>query len=271
MVYLQQGPLQEVRASPSPPRSTNSPPPWTRSWPRASPRSPTPAPSTRPSSTSTSSPSPRPTAPGSTATSCTRARPTSTTPAWTYGAETFADWVKKGYIGKKSSGLKAEDAGRLLHPGQVPDPVLRQLVVRPLQDGGQVRLGHLPVARHQPHPRLRRQPLGRPQGRQEQGPGLRLHRHHHVEEDPEPARQQGRRPGRGRPRRDHRPARPRSSSRTSTPSADSDGLAFYPDWPVPGFYDVLVSETQKLITGSEKPDAYLSALQEAYDKGVPTT
>ncbi len=50
-----------------------------------------------------------------------------------------------------------------------------------------------------------------------------------------------------------------------------DGLAFYPDWPVPGFYDVLVSETQKLITNSEKPDAYLSNLQKAYDKGVPST
>ena len=37
-----------------------------------------------------------------------------------------------------------------------------------------------------------------------------------------------------------------------------------------GFYDVLVSETQKLMTGSEKPDAYLSALQQAYDKGAPT-
>jgi raffinose/stachyose/melibiose transport system substrate-binding protein len=48
-----------------------------------------------------------------------------------------------------------------------------------------------------------------------------------------------------------------------------DGLAFYPDWPVPGFYDVLVSETQKRINGSEKPDAYLDALQEAYDKGAP--
>lgn len=39
----------------------------------------TPAPSTRPSSTSTNSPSRRPTAPGSTSTSCTRARRTSTT------------------------------------------------------------------------------------------------------------------------------------------------------------------------------------------------
>jgi hypothetical protein len=46
---------------------------------RASPRSPTRAPSTWPSSTSTNSPSRRPTAPGSTSTSCTRARRTSTT------------------------------------------------------------------------------------------------------------------------------------------------------------------------------------------------
>jgi raffinose/stachyose/melibiose transport system substrate-binding protein len=54
-----------------------------------------------------------------------------------------------------------------------------------------------------------------------------------------------------------------------TTVSDRDGLAFYPDWPVAGFYDVLVSETQKLITGSEKPDAFLSSLQSAYDKGAP--
>jgi len=68
-----------------------------------------------------------------------------------------------------------------------------------------------------------------------------------------------------------------TDARTKTLIADyntlsgRDGLAFYPDWPVAGFYDTLVSETQKLITGSETPDAYLSALQKAYDKGVPKT
>ena len=51
--------------------------------------------------------------------------------------------------------------------------------------------------------------------------------------------------------------------------SERDGLAFYPDWPVPGYYDFLVSETQKLITSSEQPDGYLDALQEAYDKGAP--
>jgi raffinose/stachyose/melibiose transport system substrate-binding protein len=48
-----------------------------------------------------------------------------------------------------------------------------------------------------------------------------------------------------------------------------DGLAFYPDWPVPGFYDVMVSAVQKLITGSAKPSDVLDQLQKAYDAGVP--
>jgi raffinose/stachyose/melibiose transport system substrate-binding protein len=51
----------------------------------------------------------------------------------------------------------------------------------------------------------------------------------------------------------------------------ADGLAFYPDWPVPGFYDVMVSAVQKLITGSAKPDEVLDQLQKAYDAGVPTS
>jgi raffinose/stachyose/melibiose transport system substrate-binding protein len=34
---------------------------------------------------------------------------------------------------------------------------------------------------------------------------------------------------------------------------DEDGLAFYPDWPAPGYYDVLVGGVQNLINGKE-PD-----------------
>ncbi|MET0296386.1 MAG: extracellular solute-binding protein [Microbacterium sp.] len=32
---------------------------------------------------------------------------------------------------------------------------------------------------------------------------------------------------------------------------DADGLSFYPDWPAPGFYDVIVQELQGLITGTQ--------------------
>jgi raffinose/stachyose/melibiose transport system substrate-binding protein len=50
--------------------------------------------------------------------------------------------------------------------------------------------------------------------------------------------------------------------------AGKDGLAFYPDWPVAGFYDTMVSETQKLINGSAPPSKVLDDLQKAYDTGV---
>lgn len=48
---------------------------------------------------------------------------------------------------------------------------------------------------------------------------------------------------------------------------DEDGLAFYPDWPVAGFYDVIVSEMQSLINQSKTPDEVLDSLSSAYEDG----
>lgn len=48
---------------------------------------------------------------------------------------------------------------------------------------------------------------------------------------------------------------------------DADGLAFYPDWPVPGYYDVVVSELQSLINQSKSPDEVLDGLESAYVDG----
>jgi raffinose/stachyose/melibiose transport system substrate-binding protein len=47
-----------------------------------------------------------------------------------------------------------------------------------------------------------------------------------------------------------------------------DGLAFYPDWPVPGYYDVLVSSLQGLINQSKDPSAVLASLAKPYQDGV---
>jgi raffinose/stachyose/melibiose transport system substrate-binding protein len=49
---------------------------------------------------------------------------------------------------------------------------------------------------------------------------------------------------------------------------DSDGLAFYPDWPVPGYYDVLVSAGQKLINGSATPDQVLDEIAKPYEENL---
>jgi raffinose/stachyose/melibiose transport system substrate-binding protein len=48
---------------------------------------------------------------------------------------------------------------------------------------------------------------------------------------------------------------------------DADGLAFYPDWPVAGYYDVIVSELQSLVNRSKTPDEVLDGLQSSYDEG----
>lgn len=48
---------------------------------------------------------------------------------------------------------------------------------------------------------------------------------------------------------------------------DEDGLAFYPDWPVAGYYDVIVSELQSLVNRSKTPDEVLDGLQSSYSDG----
>ena len=47
-----------------------------------------------------------------------------------------------------------------------------------------------------------------------------------------------------------------------------DGLAFYPDWPTPTFYDQLVAGTQELVNGTKSPDALLTQLGAQYEAGI---
>ena len=48
---------------------------------------------------------------------------------------------------------------------------------------------------------------------------------------------------------------------------ESDGLAFYPDWPVPGFMDVLGGGLQELINDTMSPDDFLDMIGDAYEEG----
>lgn len=49
----------------------------------------------------------------------------------------------------------------------------------------------------------------------------------------------------------------------------NDGLAFYPDWPVPGYYDTFVSATQNLMNGAGTTSV-LDQLAAPYDKYFST-
>ncbi|MDX3248734.1 ABC transporter substrate-binding protein [Streptomyces sp. ME18-1-4] len=188
--------------------------------------------------------------------------------AWTYAAETFADWVKKGYVGKNSTSAKAEDAGVSFLQGKAPILFSGSWWYGRFQDEATFDWGTTlwPGSTLTP------------------GSGGNLWVVPKSAKNKELAYDfiditlskkiqnllgnKGGVPVVADPAAITDPKAKELITHFNTVSG-RDGLAFYPDWPVPGFYDVLVSETQKLITGSEKPDDYLSSLQKAYDKGAP--
>jgi raffinose/stachyose/melibiose transport system substrate-binding protein len=47
---------------------------------------------------------------------------------------------------------------------------------------------------------------------------------------------------------------------------ENDGLAFYPDWPAPGYYDVLVGGVQELISGAKSPEEVLDTIAGPYQE-----
>ncbi|MER5212922.1 extracellular solute-binding protein [Streptomyces sp. NPDC002838] len=188
--------------------------------------------------------------------------------AWTYAADTFADWVKKGYISKNSTSSKAEDAGVSFLQGKSPiffsgswwygrfqdeakfdwDTFLWPDSHLTLGSGGNLWV----VPKGAKNKELAYDFIDITLSKQIQTllgnkGGVPVAADTSAITDP----------------------KSKTLIDNFNTLAERDGLAFYPDWPVAGFYDVLVSETQKLMTGGAKPDDYLDALQEAYDKDVP--
>ncbi|KUO18484.1 ABC transporter substrate-binding protein [Streptomyces dysideae] len=187
--------------------------------------------------------------------------------AWTYAAETFAGWVDKGYVSKSSTSAKAEQAGVSFIQGKAPVLFSGSWWYGRFQDeaefdwstflwpGSNLTLGSggnlWVVPKNAGNKDLAYDFIDITMSKKIQNllgnkGGVPVSADASAITDPQ--------------------------SKTLIDNFNTlsrrDGLAFYPDWPVAGFYDVLVSETQKLMTGSATPDAYLDALQAAYDKGV---
>ena len=47
--------------------------------------------------------------------------------------------------------------------------------------------------------------------------------------------------------------------------AAKQGLGFYPDWPVPGFYDVLNQKDTGLLQGTLTPEQFVDEVKQVYD------
>ncbi|WP_119582445.1 extracellular solute-binding protein [Streptomyces europaeiscabiei] len=188
--------------------------------------------------------------------------------AWTYGAETFAEWVEKGYISEKSTGTKAEDAGVSFIQGKAPILFSGSWWYGRFKAENQFDWGTFLW----PDTNLTLGSGGNlwvvPKGARNKELAYDFIDITMSEKIQNLLGDKGGVPVAADPAAITDP-RARKLIADFNALSEKDGLAFYPDWPVPGFYDVLVSETQKLITGSADPDAYLDAIGKAYEKDVP--
>lgn len=190
--------------------------------------------------------------------------------AWTYAADTFADWVKKGYISKKSSSLKAEDAGVSFIRGKSPILFSGSWWYGRFKTENKFDWGTVLWPGSNLTPGSGGNLWVVPKGARNKDLAYDFIDITLSKKIQNLLGNKGGVPVAADPSAITDPQAKSLIANFNTLSR-RDGLAFYPDWPVAGFYDVLVSETQKLITGSESTDDFLSALQKAYDQGVPKT
>lgn len=190
--------------------------------------------------------------------------------AWTYAAQTFADWVKKGYFAKTSSGLKAEDAGTAFLSGKTPILFSGTWWFGRFESEAKFGWGTFRWPGSTLTPGSGGNLWVVPKGAKNKQLAYDFIDITMKKQVQNMLGNKGSVPVAADPSAITDPKAKELNS-TFADLSRSDALAFYPDWPVPGFYDVLVSETQKLITSSEDPDAFLSHLQKAYDEGVPAS
>lgn len=186
-------------------------------------------------------------------------------PAFTFGAQTLADWVKKGYIAKDSTGIKAEDMGVSFEQGKFPILISGSWWYgRLASEIKDFQWGTFLFPGNKFHPGSSGNIWVIPAKSQHAAwaedfiditmkPDIQLALGNGggipVAADPS---------GITDPKNQELINNFKSIS-------DSDGLAFYPDWPAPGYYDVLVSSVQDLIGGNTTPEQFLDAIAGPYN------
>jgi raffinose/stachyose/melibiose transport system substrate-binding protein len=184
-----------------------------------------------------------------------------------YGADTFADWVKKGYLAKDSASLKAEDMGTSFIAGKTP------MIVS----------GSWWYGRFKSEIKFDWDTFLFPGNTLNAGSSGNIWvvpqtskakdlAYDFIDITMRPEIQNlignnGGIPVKADPSKITDPKDKKLITDFNTIS-DNDGLAFYPDWPVPGYYDVLVAGFQGLINESKTPSQVLDGLSKPYTDGV---
>ncbi len=189
-------------------------------------------------------------------------------PELTYAATTFADWVKKGYIGKDSAGLKAEDMGVAFMSGKYPIMISGSWWYgRVASDVKDFEWGTFLW----PGNRLSAGSSGNLWVVPEKSENKDLaYDFIDITMSKDVQNKLGNAGG--------IPVAADTSAITDEKSKElidnfntlsaQDGLAFYPDWPAPGYYDVLVAAVQELINGTKAPGEVLDELAQPYNDNL---
>ncbi|MEV4281160.1 extracellular solute-binding protein [Actinoplanes xinjiangensis] len=189
-------------------------------------------------------------------------------PQFTYGAQTFADWVSKGYIGKDSAGIKAEDMGVSFTQGKFPILISGSWWYGRFADEiKDFEWGTFLFPGNTMHPGSSGNLWVVPEKSKAKALAYDFI---DITMQPEVQALLGNSGGVPVAADPAAITDPKNKELVETFNriSTADGLAFYPDWPAPGYYDVLVAGTQGLINGSKTPDAFLDEIAKPYNENL---
>jgi len=189
-------------------------------------------------------------------------------PEFTYGAETFADWVKKGYIAKNSAGLKAEDMGVAFMKGEFPMVISGSWWYgRFASEIKDFEWGHFLFPGSTMAPGSSGNLWVVPENSENKDLAYDFIDITMSKEIQNLLGNSGGVPVAADPAA-ITDEKSKELIETFNTLTAADGLAFYPDWPAPGYYDVLVAGVQNLINGSKTPAQVLDEIAGPYEDNL---
>ncbi|WP_433290546.1 extracellular solute-binding protein [Actinoplanes sp. CA-030573] len=189
-------------------------------------------------------------------------------PQLTYGATTFADWVKKGYIAKNSAGIKAEDMGVAWEQGKFPILISGSWWYgRFVSEVKNFAWGTFLFPGNKLHPGSSGNLWVVPEKSKAKALAYDFI---DITMQPEVQNLLGNSGGLPVAADPAAITDPKNKAQIEefNKISGADGLAFYPDWPAPGYYDVLVGGVQGLINGSKTPSAFLDEIAKPYQENL---
>ena len=189
-------------------------------------------------------------------------------PQLRYGAETFAQWVQKGYIAKNSAGIKAEDMGVAFSQGKFPIMISGSWWYgRFAKEIKNFAWGTFLFPGNKLHPGSSGNLWVVPEKSKAKALAYDFI---DITMKPEIQALLGNNGGVPVAADAAQITDPKNKELIDNFNKVSteDGLAFYPDWPAPGYYDVLVGGVQGLINGSKTPQAFLDEIAKPYQENL---